>query len=134
MNIQMLNAVDAAEKAFYTESLGAGSKEALSKAVSFGLPFSLYGFAVVFAVLILIMFIVILFGKAFGAAQNKSAGKSSEVSAPAPSQNVKMSAGDGAVCEDKGGIVAAIIAAITALRNANGEKGGFRVVSFKKRK
>lgn len=130
MNIQMLDAV----KDFYTQSLPAGSKEALSKAASFGLPFSLYGFAVVFSVLVLIMFIVILFGKIFGVAQNKSENKSSATSASAPAQNVKMSVNDAAVCEDKGGIVAAIIAAITALRNANGEKGGFRVVSFKKRK
>ena len=39
-----------------------------------------------------------------------------------------------AVADDTNGIVAAIIAAISSYRNASGEIGGFRVVSFKKRK
>ena len=43
----------------------------------------------------------------------------------------------GAVADKKwlaGTIVCAIIAAISSYRNASGEIGGFRVVSFKKRK
>ena len=57
MNMQLLNAVSE----FYTQKFDPGSAEAVNKALSFGLPFSLFGFAVVFGVLAVIMFIVKIF-------------------------------------------------------------------------
>ena len=50
-----------------------------------------------------------------------------KVEAPAPVV-------EAAPVADNGGIVAAIMAAISAFRASNGEGGSFRVVSFKKRK
>ena len=46
MNMQLLSVAE-----FYSEKFTPGSAEALDKAVSYGLPFSLFGFAVVFGVL-----------------------------------------------------------------------------------
>ena len=124
MNLQLL-AVDN----FYVEKFAPGSAEALEKAVSFGLPFSLYGFAVVFGVLAVIMLVVLAFGKVFGAAQNQPKVEKK----PQPKAEPKVEAAPAPVA-DNGGIVAAIMAAISAFRGANGESGAFRVVSFKKRK
>lgn len=131
MNMQFLSTVDP----FYFEKFTPGSAEAVEKALSFGLPFSLFGFALVFGVLAVIMLIVIIFGKIFGVAQEKpktekKVEKKPEVKTePAPAPVVEA-----APVSDNGGIVAAIMAAISAFRGANGETGGFRVVSFKKRK
>ena len=129
MNMQLLNAVSE----FYTQKFDPGSAEAVNKALSFGLPFSLFGFAVVFGVLAVIMFIVKIFGKVFSAKEEKPKVKKVEmkpevkVEAPAPVV-------EAAPVADNGGIVAAIMAAISAFRASNGEGGSFRVVSFKKRK
>lgn len=129
MNLQLL-AVDN----FYVEKFAPGSAEALEKAVSFGLPFSLFGFAVVFGVLAVIMLVVLAFGKVFGAAQNQPKVEKK----PQPKAEPKVEAAPAPVTSapvaDNGGIVAAIMAAISAFRGANGESGAFRVVSFKKRK
>lgn len=116
------------------------SPEALDNAVSYGLPFTLFGFSVVFAILAIIMSIVIVFGKIFGVAQPKQ--KQVEKKQEPKKQQVEKQQNSGVeeapvaaspVADDKG-IVAAIIAAISSFRSANGENGGFRVVSFKKRK
>ena len=125
--------------AFYTEKFTPVSGEALSKAVSFGLPFSLFGFAIVFGVLALLMVIIVIFGKVFGAAETKPAKKTEDKQAakkeePKAQQPAVADVQTVAPVADSNGIVAAIIAAITAFRGANGEVGGFRVVSFKKRK
>ncbi len=108
----------------------------VGEAFSWGLSFSIFGFATVFTVLAVIMFIVIIFGKIFSSTnKNSSSGKKTEQ----PKQQVTASevpAAPAAVeVKDEGGVIAAIVAAISAFRSANGEgKGGFRVVSFKKRK
>jgi len=131
------------EYAFASQKHDTLSAEALSNAGSYGLPFSLFGFSIVFSVLAVIMLIVIAFGKIFGSAeikqkpqqkpktvekkQEKHKQNSMVESAPAP---VAVAA----PVSDETGIVAAIIAAITSFRGANGENGAFRVVSFKKRK
>ena len=132
-SIQLLNA--ASEMAFYSEKFAPGSSEALGKAASFGLPFSLFGFTVVFGVLALIMAIIIVFGKVFGVSVPKQE-KNIEVKTPVKNEEpVKEPQVQTAqVVSDNTGLVAAIIAAISSYRNANGETGGFRVVSFKKRK
>lgn len=134
-SVQLLNT--ASELAFYSEKFAPGSAEALSKAGSFGLPFSLFGFAVVFGVLALIMVVIIIFGKVFGVAQAKPEKKTEAkpvVKKEEPKEEIVPTAAPAAVADDTNGIVAAIIAAISSYRNASGEIGGFRVVSFKKRK
>jgi len=132
MNLQLLNAAE--EMVFYSEKFAPGSSEALGKAVSYGLPFSLYGFAVVFGVLAVIMFVVIIFGKIFGAKQEKSADAPKKVEKKAEPKVESTPVIKTVPTVDNGGIVAAIMAAISAFRSTNGENGGFRVVSFKKRK
>ena len=129
MNMQFLSVAE-----FYSEKFAPVSAEAIDKAASFGLPFSLFGFAVVFSVLAVIMLVVIVFGKVFGVSQEKpktekKVEKKSEPGVEVPSEPVTV-----APVSDNGGIVAAIMAAISAFRGANGESGAFRVVSFKKRK
>ena len=134
-SVQLLNT--ASELAFYSEKFAPGSAEALNKAGSFGLPFSLFGFAVVFGVLALIMVVIIIFGKVFGVAQAKPEKKTEAkpvVKKEEPKEEIVPTAAPAAVADDTNGIVAAIIAAISSYRNASGEIGGLGVVSFKKRK
>ena len=132
-SVQLLNA--ASDLTFYSEKFAPGSSEALGKAGSFGLPFSLFGFAVVFGVLALIMVIILIFGKVMGATQAKPVKKTEEkpVEKKEELKEETVSVAP-VVADDANGIVAAIIAAISSYRNASGEIGGFRVVSFKKRK
>ena len=132
-SIQLLNT--ASDLTFYSEKFAPGSSEALGKAASFGLPFSLFGFAIVFGVLALIMVIIIAFGKVFGAAQAKPETKAEvkkEENKQEPVQTAVVK--ETTVVSDDTSIVAAIIAAIFSYRSAVGNTGGFRVVSFKKRK
>lgn len=129
MNMQLLSVAE-----FYSEKFAPASAEAVNKAVSFGLPFSLFGFSVVFGVLLVIMLVVVAFGKVFGASQNKPKAEIKKVETK-PEPKVEQVPVVSAPVSDNGGIVAAIMAAISAYRAANGESaGGFRVVSFKKRK
>lgn len=131
MNMQYLATVSE----FYTEKFAPGSAEALDKAASYGLPFSLFGFALVFAVLAIIMFVVIVFGKIFGVKQQKPAKEVKKVEKAENKPEPKVEEAPVATAvNDDGGIIAAIVAAVSAFRTANGTSGGFRVVSFKKRK
>lgn len=133
MNLQLLNTAE--ELAFYSEEFAPGSSEAIDKAVSFGLPFSLYGFAVVFSVLAIIMLVVIVFGKIFGAkTQKPKAEPKQSQNKPEPKVEAPAPVVAAAPAVDNGKVVAAIMAAVSAFRGANGESGAFRVVSFKKRK
>ena len=130
MNMQLLSVLE-----FYSEKFAPGSAQAVDKAVSFGLPFSLFGFAVVFGVLAVIMLVVLAFGMIFGAKTPKAKAPEKKVEKkPEPKVEAPASPVVSAPVTDNGGIVAAIMAAISAFRGANGETGGFRVVSFKKRK
>ena len=108
--------------------------EAVSKA--FGIPFSLFGFASVFGVLLIIMIVIIIFGKVFGTTVEKPAKQS--VAAPKKEVAVESTPVNQPVeavpVTNDTAIVAAIVAAISSYRSSNGENGGFRVVSFKKRK
>ena len=115
------------------------SSEALENAGSYGLPFTLFGFSVVFCVLAIIMVIISVFGKIFGVAQPKQKPvQQPKKPEPKKQQNSMAEKAPAAVpaapVSDDKGIVAAIMAAISSFRAANGENGGFRVVSFKKRK
>ena len=132
MNLQLLSAAE--DLLFYSEKFAPGSSEALGKAFSFGLPFSLFGFAVVFGVLAIIMLVVIAFGKVFGTKQEKPKAEPKQTEKKAEPKVESAPAAEIAPVVDNGSIVAAIMAAISAFRNSNGESGGFRVVSFKKRK
>lgn len=125
MNMQFLSVAE-----FYSEKFAPASAEALDKAVSFGLPFSLFGFAVVFTVLAVIMLVVIVFGKVFGGQQDKPKLETK----PEPKVEVQTAPVAVTPVSDNGSIVAAIMAAVSAFRASNGESGAFRVVSFKKRK
>ena len=132
MNYMLLSAAEKTSEAAI--GIKPFTEEAINKAVSYGLPFSLFGFATVFCVLALIMFVIIIFGKAFGTPAPKAA-KMQE--ATAKKETVKQEPAAPVVetsSADETSIVAAIIAAISSFRNAGGETGGFRVVSFKKRK
>lgn len=109
----------------------------IGEALGYGLPMSLFGFCVVFAVLAILWGILTLFKLFFYTIpQNKKKGGSSST----PNANIqKMTLSDGgaAVLEPTladGELIAAITAAIEAFRSQTGAVGGFRVVSFKKRK
>lgn len=128
--VQILDAVNVHEK---FDNIG--------EALEYGVPMSLFGFAIVFGVLVLIWGILALFKVFFYTIPNakknpvkkekpepqKEAVKEVVPEAPA-SVPAEASSGDGE-------IVAAIIAAIESYRAAEGNAapGGFRVVSFKKR-
>lgn len=129
-----LNMLSVAENlTFYSEKFTPGSSEAVNKVLTYGLPFSLFGFATVFCVLALLMFMVIIFGKVFGAAAPKK--KERENTEKKPEVKVESTpVAAPAPVADNGSVVAAIMAAISAFRASNGEGGSFRVVSFKKRK
>ena len=129
MNMQLLSVAE-----FYSEKFAPVSGEALGKAASYGLPFSLFGFAVVFGVLAIIMLVVMAFGKILGEVQKKPEAKKPEKKVEPKAEAAPAPAVQAAPAVDNGSIVAAIMAAISAFRGANGESGAFRVVSFKKRK
>ena len=110
-------------------------------ALAYGLPLSLFGFAVVFGVLILIWGILALFKVFFYTIPNAKKNPAPKVKHE-PKKEVKAEpkaeapvAPVAQASSNDGEIVAAIIAAIESYRAANGSTapGGFRVVSFKKR-
>lgn len=113
--------------------------ESAGEALSYGLPLSLFGFCVVFFVLALLWGILTLFKLFFYTIPNNK--KKSGSSAPVNNssvQKIEMNGGAAAAVLEPSladnEIVAAITAAIEAFRSQNGSVGGFRVVSFKKRK
>lgn len=110
-------------------------------ALGYGLPLSLFGFCVVFFVLALLWGILTLFKLFFYTIPNnkKKTGSSAPAKDSSSVQKMEMtSSGAAAAVLDPSladnEIVAAITAAIEAFRSQNGSVGGFRVVSFKKRK
>lgn len=113
----------------------------VAEALEYGLPMSLFGFAIVFGVLILIWCILALFKVFFYTIPNAKKNSAPKVK-PEPKKEVKAEVKAEApvapavqASSNDGEIVAAIMAAIEAYRSANGAAapGGFRVVSFKKR-
>ena len=113
----------------------------VADALEYGLPLSLFGFAIVFGVLILIWGILALFKVFFYTIPNAKKNPAPKVK-PEPKKEVKAEVKAEApvapavqASSNDGEIVAAIMAAIEAYRSANGAAapGGFRVVSFKKR-
>ena len=113
----------------------------VADALEYGLPMSLFGFAIVFGVLIIIWGILALFKVCFYTIPNAKKNPAPKVK-PEPKKEVKAEVKAEApvapavqASSNHGEIVAAIMAAIEAYRSANGAAapGGFRVVSFKKR-
>ena len=113
----------------------------VADALEYGLPMSLFGFAIVFGVLILIWGILARFKVFFYTIPNAKKNPAPKVK-PEPKKEVKAEVKAEApvapavqASSNDGEIVAAIMAAIEAYRSANGAAapGGFRVVSFKKR-
>ena len=111
----------------------------VGEALGYGLPLSLFGFCVVFFVLALLWGILTLFKLFFYTIPNNK--KNSGSSAPVNNssvQKIEMNGGAAAAVLEPSfadsEIIAAITAAIEAFRSQSGSVGGFRVVSFKKRK
>ncbi|MBO4391737.1 MAG: OadG family protein [Clostridia bacterium] len=102
--------------------------DSVSKAFSFGLSRSLFGFATVFFILALLWgFLSILKIFFYTIPENKKQNSATE-----PVQNALPEKEDES---DGGELVSAIIAAVSEYRKASGEGNiHFRVVSFKKRK
>ncbi len=113
--------------------------DSIGEALGYGLPLSLFGFCVVFFVLALLWGILSLFKLFFYTIpqdKKNSGGASGSVNS-ANIQKMTLSDGGEAVLDASfadGEIIAAITAAIEAFRSQSGSVGGFRVVSFKKRK
>ena len=110
----------------------------LSERASEALIVSLQGMMTIFAILALlwgaveIMHFILHRGEKKEKAPKEKASKP-EKSAPAPTSDAAIAAAIAAAMaasEDDGATVAAITAAISAMRAEEGETGGFRVVSF----
>ncbi len=112
----------------------------IGEALGYGLPLSLFGFAVVFFVLALLWGILTLFKLFFYTIPNnkkKDASSASVKNSSVQKMEMTSSGAAAAVAQPTladSEIIAAITAAIEAFRSQSGSVGGFRVVSFKKRK
>ncbi len=129
MNVQMLSgAVNVYEK--FTN---------VGDALGYALPFSLFGFGVVFFVLVLLWGILAVFGAVFAEKKPKAPKASKTEKKPEPKvEAVQVASAEPAATPAPSNdteLIAVITAAISAFRSASGNSiGGFRVVSFKKRK
>ena len=104
-----------------------------SEALGYSLSTAFFGIAVVFGVLALIWGILEIFRVVFYTIPNrKKASPAPKTEAPVPVKT-EVPATSAATIPNDEELVAAITAAISAFRNAEGVTGGFRVVSFKKR-
>lgn len=119
----------------------AGSKNLpIDEALGYGLPLSAFSLVVVFAVLALLWGILTLFKLFFYTIPNnkKKSGSCAPVNNNSTVQKFEMNGGAAAAVLEPSladnEIIAAITAAIEAFRSQSGSVGGFRVVSFKKRK
>ena len=105
-------------------------------ALAYGLPMSLFGFAMVFFVLMLLWGILSLLKVFFYTIPNSRENpKKKEVKEPVKKAEPVVQPTSEVVADNSNEIVAAIIAAIEAYRASAGHStpGGFKVVSFKKR-
>ncbi len=111
--------------------------DSFGEAISYSLSKSLFGLLMVFGILALLWGFLVLFKIAFYTIPNKRKAKSEKIkdekTAPVKADSAMETVPSAP--SNEGEIVAAITAAISAFRGASGESvGGFRVVSFKKRK
>ena len=101
----------------------------LSDRIGYALQRTLIGLIIVFGVLAVIWLVLSLFKVVFYKDPNKKAKKTAPVAAEKDDAPAKAEVN---ASVDEGAVVAAIIAAISAMRSEQGVEGGFRVVSFKR--
>lgn len=102
----------------------------LSDRIAYALQRTLIGIIIVFGVLAIIWLVLSLFKVVFYKDPNKKKAEKKEEPASAPVTTV-LSAPVAPV-QDDGAVIAAIVAAISAMRAEQGIVDGFRVVSFKR--
>ena len=136
----MNNFIFLAEASGFVDPVGDGTAWAdrLARFTGLGIQTFLLGICTVFAVLAILWGCLEVFRYVFYTIPEKKKAEAAAASAVAPAPEVETEA---AVEEysDDGEIVAAIIAAITAMRNEEAAESGvaptaFRVVSFRKRR
>lgn len=103
----------------------------LSERISYALQRTLIGLIIVFGVLAIIWLVLSLFKFIFYKDPNKKT-EVRKAAAPAPAPVQAPTPTPVAKTQDDGAIVAAIVAAISAMRQEQGIADGFRVVSFKR--
>ena len=91
---------------------------------------SLMGMATIFLALALLWAAVEIMHRLLH--KDKKAAKKESAPAPTPAPAAKPASVASVATEDNGAIIAAITAAIMAMRSENGEGNAFRVVSFKR--
>ncbi|MBR4296112.1 MAG: OadG family protein [Clostridia bacterium] len=102
----------------------------LSDRIGYALQRTLIGLIIVFGVLATIWLLLSLFKFIFYKDPNKkSAEKKTEATSAPASKSEPVSV---VKTQDDGAVIAAIVAAISTMRNEQGIVGGFRVVSFKR--
>ncbi len=102
----------------------------MSDRIGYAIQRSIIGMIIVFGVLAIIWLVLSLFKVVFYKDPNKK-NKKEEKEVSETVQNVPTAPAAAPII-DNGATIAAIIAAISALRNEEGVTGGFRVVSFKR--
>ncbi len=104
----------------------------LSDRIGYALQRTLIGLIIIFGVLAVIWLVLALFKVIFykdpskKTALNKPEPKATPAPTPAPAPVAVQAT------QDDGAVIAAIVAAISAMRNEQGITDGFRVVSFKR--
>ncbi len=104
----------------------------LSDRISYALQKTLIGVIIVFGVLAIIWLVLSLFKFIFYKDPNKKTEVRKAAPAPAPVPAPTPTPAPVAKTQDDGAIIAAIVAAISAMRQEQGIADGFRVVSFKR--
>ena len=103
----------------------------LSERIAYALERTLIGIIIVFGVLAVIWLVLSLFKFVFYKDPNKNAEKKQAPAAPAPKVQAPAPEIQAPVQNDDA-VIAAIVAAISAMRAEQGIVDGFRVVSFKR--
>ena len=102
----------------------------LSDRIGYALQRTLIGLIIVFGVLAVIWLVLSLFKVIFYQDPNKKTEEKKSEPKPAPTPAPAPVAVQ--PVQDDGAVIAAIVAAISAMRNEEGITDGFRVVSFKR--
>ena len=102
----------------------------LSDRIGYALQRTLIGLIIVFGVLAVIWLVLSLFKVIFYKDPNKKTEEKKSEPKPAPTPAPAPVAVQ--PVQDDGAVIAAIVAAISAMRNEEGITDGFRVVSFKR--
>ncbi len=132
MNGILLNASDFITKKVGEEIVSEQLTTTMNTAdrIGYALQKSLIGIIIVFGVLAIIWLVLSLFKFIFYKDPNKKSEK--KEAQPAPAAPAPVAASVPVSSNNDAEVVAAIIAAISAMRNEEGINDGFRVVSFKR--